>query len=126
MNKVMHFEIPADDVERAKAFYTKSFSWQTQDIPEMKYTIARSVEVDENQMPKEPGAINGGIFKRESDMPHPQFYIDVDDIDKALEHIEEHGGKLVRGKTPVGDMGFVANFKDTEGNVLGLWESAKK
>jgi len=126
MDKVVHFEIPADDMSRAKDFYTKTFGWEAQDMPEFEYTMVHTTEMDmEKRMPKEPGAINGGMYKREADMPHPQVFMDVKDIDASLEKIEANGGKTVRPKTSVGDMGFVANFEDTEGNVLALWENAK-
>ncbi|HXG36657.1 MAG TPA: VOC family protein [Dehalococcoidia bacterium] len=126
MDKVVHFEIPADDVERAKKFYSSCFGWRTQSIPEMDYTLVMTVAVDEKtQMPKEPGAINGGMFQRQPDMPHPQIFINVSDMDEALEKVRAQGGEIVRGKTPVGPMGFVANFKDTEGNVVGLWQDAQ-
>lgn len=125
MDKVGHFEVPADDVDRAKKFYSECFDWQMQDIPEMNYTIIKTVEVDDKQIPKEPGAINGGLFKRQADMPHPQIFINVNDISQSLKTIEEHGGEIIRGKTPVGNMGFVANFKDPEGNILGLWQENK-
>lgn len=125
MDKVVHFEVPADDVERAKKFYSECFDWQIEEIPQMDYTIMRTVEIDENQNPKEPGAINGGLFKRQADMPHPQFFIHVNDINQSLEKIKDRGGEVIRGKTPVGDMGFVANFKDPEGNILGLWQDNK-
>lgn len=124
MNAVVHFEVPADDVSRAKDFYTKCFGWKMQDFPEMEYTMAQTTKVDENQMPTEPGAINGGIFQRQADMPHPQFYVKVEDIDASLAQVEQSGGKIVRKKTTVGDMGFAAQFKDSEGNVVGLWQNA--
>jgi uncharacterized protein len=124
MDKVVHFEIPADNVARAKKFYADSFQWQMQDVPEMNYTLLHTVETDpEKRIPKEPGAINGGLFKRQPDMPHPQFFMQVGDIDASLAKIKAHGGEIIRPKTPVGEMGFVANFKDTEGNILGLWQN---
>lgn len=125
MDKVVHFEIPADDIDRAKSFYHNSFGWETQDMPEFKYVIARTVAADEQGVPKEAGAINGGMFKRDPSMPHPQIYIDVTDIEQALKKVIEIGGEVVRGKTPVGEMGFVANFKDSEGNIVGLWQNTK-
>ena len=48
----------------------------------------------------------------------------VDDIDAMLQVIEQHGGKVLSAKEPVGDMGFAAYFADTEGNTLGLWQTA--
>jgi predicted enzyme related to lactoylglutathione lyase len=45
-------------------------------------------------------------------------------MDRATATIEKSGGKVIRAKMPVGEMGFAAYFKDTEGNVIGLWQSA--
>lgn len=124
MDNVVHFEIPTDDLGRAKKFYADTFGWEVIDMPELEYTLVHTVETDkEQQMPKKPGAINGGMFPRQSDMPNVQVHINVKSIDESLDQIKENGGEVVREKTPVGDMGFVANFKDSEGNVLGLWES---
>ena len=53
-----------------------------------------------------------------------RIMFDVDDIDASLRTIEELGGKTVRAREPVGDMGFAAYFKDSEGNLMGLWQSA--
>jgi hypothetical protein len=52
--------------------------------------------------------------------------IRVDDIDAALIKIEQLGGKTVQKKMPVGDTGFAAYFKDTEGNVIGLFQNPSK
>ena len=125
-DKVVHFEIPAEDVERAKEFYKEIFSWNITSIPEMNYNIVHTVEVDEKFMPKEVGAINGGIMKKTDKITSPVITIDVKNIDESLLKIEELGGMVIKEKTQVGDMGFVAYFKDTEGNILGLWETIKK
>lgn len=124
MNKVVHFEVPADDIDRAKKFYQDVFEWQTQDMPEMDYVLAMTVPTDENQMPTEPGAINGGIAKRSGIVKQPSFSMDVEDIDAALKKIVAAGGTVVREKTSVGPMGFIAYFNDTEGNLLSLWQNA--
>jgi predicted enzyme related to lactoylglutathione lyase len=126
MNKVVHFELPADNVERAKKFYKEAFDWQIEDVPEMDYTILRTVEVDENRMPKESGVINGGMLKRDSEknvVTNPTFAVDVEDIDEAVKKIKNAGGLLVKEKMPVGNMGFIAYFKDTEGNILSIWQT---
>jgi predicted enzyme related to lactoylglutathione lyase len=126
MDKIVHFEIPADDVDRARSFYGSIFGWELQDIPEMGYTIVRTVGVDDHQMPTESGAINGGMMKRSAETPSsPVLTIDVASIDDALAKIEGAGGKVVRPRTPIPGMGAVAYFTDTEGNTLGLWESAE-
>jgi predicted enzyme related to lactoylglutathione lyase len=126
MDKVVHFEIPADDVARAKEFYASTFGWDLQDY-EMgggTYTIVQTVPADERQMPKEPGAINGGLMRRSPDTPHPVIAIQVDAIDEALKKIEAGGGSVVTPRTEVPSMGWFAYFKDPEGNTMGLWESA--
>jgi predicted enzyme related to lactoylglutathione lyase len=124
MGKVVHFEIPADDVQRAKDFYGSIFGWQLDDMPAMDYTLVRTVDVDEQQLPKEPGAINGGMMKRSADTPSPVLTIDVASIDEALKEIEAQGGSVVRPRTEIPGMGAFAYFTDPEGNTLGLWETA--
>lgn len=124
--KVVHFEIPFDDGQRARSFYRDVFGWQLQEMPEMDYTMVESGPSGE-QGPTEPGYIGGGMLERStSPAPGPVIVIDVDDIDVALEKIEKLGGSTVVGRTPVADMGFSAYFTDPEGNVIGLWESASR
>lgn len=122
IGKVVHFEIPFDDKARASAFYEKAFGWQLSGVPEMDYTIVKTVQSDDNGMPKEPGAINGGMLSRQAPIMQPVITIAVDDMDGALARIVELGGAVVRAKMPVGDMGFAAYFTDSEGNLMGLWQ----
>ncbi|GAA2524386.1 hypothetical protein GCM10010201_23600 [Pilimelia columellifera subsp. columellifera] len=119
----MHFELPADDVERARGFYRDVFSWVINPMPELDYTIVHTTPTDADGMTTEPGAINGGICKRESPVTGPVITIDVSDIDATLTQIERAGGKTVSGKEPVGDMGFAAYFNDPDGNLVGLWQN---
>jgi predicted enzyme related to lactoylglutathione lyase len=124
--QVVHFEISFDDAERAHAFYEKVFGWDLNHIPEMDYTMVSTGPSGE-QGPTEPGFINGGMFQKEdASTPGTTVVIDVDDIDAALAKVEELGGQSVVGRTPVGDMGWSAYFLDTEGNRIGLWESAQQ
>jgi uncharacterized protein len=122
--KVVHFEVPADDVERANNFYGKAFGWRIASWPGNEYHLVTTVETDENGMPLEPGGINGGMLKRQEPITSPVITIQVDDIESALKTVEQEGGAVVRGREPVGDMGFSAYFHDTEGNTVGLWENA--
>ena len=124
MDKVVHFEIPADDVLRAAEFYKKAFGWEINAVPEMKYTIVRTVEVDDKQMPKQTGAINGGIMNR-GKIKNPVITINVANIEESAEKIESYGGKIIMNKFQVVDMGYAAYFQDTEGNILGLWQNLK-
>ena len=124
MDKVVHFEIPAEDMARAEQFYKSIFHWKINLIPEFNYAIIHTVETDEKQMPRVPGAINGGMMKRGL-IKNPIITINVKNIDDSLTQIEEAGGKVIAQKQAVGEMGFSAYFEDTEGNILGLWENAK-
>jgi uncharacterized protein len=122
--QVVHFEIPAEDPERAYAFYRSAFEWDINPMPEMDYAVLTGTPTNDQGRPAEPGAINGGMFRREADLSTPIVTIAVDDIDKALDTIAGLGGSTVRPKTPVMDMGFAAYFKDSEGNLMGLWQNA--
>ncbi|MET9275709.1 VOC family protein [Kribbella sp. NPDC003557] len=122
--RIVHFEVPYDDGERARVFYREAFGWNLMEMPELSYTMASTGPVDEQGMPAEPGFINGGMFQRTEDLTRPMLTIDVPDIDAAWKTIESLGGERVGEKLPVGDMGFAAYFKDPEGNTLGLWQSA--
>jgi predicted enzyme related to lactoylglutathione lyase len=126
MDGVVHFELPVDDVERAKKFYSETFGWGLTDVPEMHYVMAQTGAVDEKRMPKTPGVIGGGMAKRNKTLSAPSFAIDVDNIDAAMEKVKAAGGTMAGEKMPVGTMGFMAYFKDPEGNVLSLWQTAKK
>jgi uncharacterized protein len=123
MDKVVHFEIPFDDKQRAMKFYTDSFGWHLTDMPEMQYVVAATVPVDDHQMPKEAGAINGGLFSRPKDAPNPTIYVGVASVDATVKKVEAAGGKVVTARTPIPGMGAFARVKDTEGNVIGLFES---
>ncbi len=121
--KVVHFEVPFDDGDRARSFYKEAFGWQVMEMPEMGYTIVMTGPSSDSG-PTEAGFINGGMLAREQAAHSgPVVVVDVESIDVALERIGSLGGSTVVGKTPVGDMGFAAYFKDPEGNVVGLWET---
>jgi len=121
--RVVHFEIPADDVKRATTFYQKTFEWAVQSMPEMEYTMLGTTASDAQGMPTEPGAINGGMGKRSPTLKHPVVTLAVDDIDAALKAIVKNGGKVARPKEAIGPMGFTAYFTDTEGNTVGLFQA---
>jgi predicted enzyme related to lactoylglutathione lyase len=124
MDSIVHFEIPMDDEARAKKFYAETFGWQLKDVPEMSYIMATTVD-KANPTPGGMSAINGGMMKK-GIVNGPSMAINVADIDAATEKVKANGGKIVKEKIAVGDMGFMVYFKDTEGNVMSLWQSAKK
>jgi uncharacterized protein len=122
--QVVHFEVPADNVERAQNFYRDAFGWQIQPVPEMSCKGVATTETGPDGMPKSPGSINGGMAQRGGNITSPVITISVDDIDEALAKIESLGGKTAAGRMAVGDMGFAGYFVDTEGNTIGLWQNA--
>ncbi len=124
--RVVHFEIPFDDGDRARGFYKELFGWQAVEMPELAYTIV-TTGPSSDQGPTEPGYIGGGMLSRQqAATDRPVVVIDVASIDETLARIGGMGGSTVVGKTPVGDMGFAAYFTDPEGNVMGLWETARQ
>lgn len=134
-NAIVHFEIPADDVDRAIDFYKKTFGWKINkfDMPANSSTGGEpyygviTAETDENNMAKVPGTINGGLMKR----AHPGHvmtnYISVQSIDSALENVKENGGTIIMPKTEIAPgMGWIAMFKDPENNMMGLHEGSEE
>jgi predicted enzyme related to lactoylglutathione lyase len=124
MAGVVHFEIPTDDKERANTFYQSAFGWNLTPMQEMDYTIAITTPSDEQTgAPTAPGAINGALFPRTDNLRTPVLTIDVEDLDAALAQVESAGGSVAQAKDAVPGMGYFAYFKDTEGNLLGLWQT---
>ena len=124
MDKVVHFEVPFDDGERAGAFYREAFGWQLNSLPQMRYVLVTTTGTDDQGRPSESGAINGGMLARQGPITAPVITIGVDDLDDALARVEKLGGSVAIGRQAVGDMGFSAYFHDTEGNLVGLWQNA--
>ena len=116
MPKVVHFEIYADDVERAAGFYSKIFGWQIQkmDGPE-DYWLATTGGDDE------PG-INGAITKRPDPAGAGINYINVDSVDEYCDKILAGGGKTVMPKMAIPGVGYAAVCSDSERNSFGLFQ----
>jgi predicted enzyme related to lactoylglutathione lyase len=123
--RVVHFEVPFEDQQRASDFYAEAFGWQLQPLPEMSYVmVTTGPTTPMGGGPQEPGFVNGGMLARSGEHTAPVVTIEVDDLAAALAEVERLGGSVVAGRTAVGDMGWSGYFRDTEGNVMGLWESA--
>ena len=121
---VVHFEIPADDPERASKFYRELFGWEIQKMgadggPE--YWMVSTVPTDAKGQPLRPG-VNGGIARRQHAGHPPVNYVSVGSVDEHLQKAKRLGAEQVVPKT----LGWFAWLKDTEGNVLGIWESDAK
>lgn len=127
MNKVSHFEIAVDDIERASKFYSDTFGWNihTQDVGGgMTYTSAITTPENEQHVPTEPGAINGSLTARSfGALKAPTVTIQVDSIKDHMEKIKANGGKEIMPATQV-QGGWFAYFEDSENNIVSLWQNA--
>ncbi|MCM2271076.1 MAG: VOC family protein [candidate division Zixibacteria bacterium] len=121
MNRVVHFEIHAENPERAIAFYSKCFGWKfTKWEGPMEYWIISTGD------PKEPG-IDGGLLRRhgvidgQAVIAYP-CTIQVANIDEMLKKVESAGGQIVLPKMPIPGVGWLLYSKDTEGNIFGVMQ----
>jgi predicted enzyme related to lactoylglutathione lyase len=122
--RVVHFEVPYDDGDRARRFYGDVFGWQIRSMPEMQYDMVSTGPVSDQGMPSEPGYVGGGMTQRGDIVSRPVITIQVDDVNDTLARVRSSGGSAVGEPIPVGDMGVAAYFQDSEGNLMGLWQNA--
>ncbi len=123
---ICHFEIPADAPQRAAEFYRELFDWDIRSWDSAdnnaEIQMIKTVPSDETGQPIRPG-VNGMIMKRQ----HPQQpfanYILVESVEEYGAKAVALGGQIVMPKTAVPGMGWFLYFMDTEGNILGLWQS---
>ena len=113
-NPMIHFELPADDLERARSFYTSIFGWKITDPWKMEYYLVETKDKDGN-------GINGGMMKRKGVGQPFTNYILVDEINDTLAKVKAGGGRIAMPKTEIGaGMGWIGAFIDTEANLIGL------
>lgn len=119
MHDICHVEIPSTDHAKSKEFYEKLFGWKVELMPEMNYATWEAPEGPGGgfDLVKEPCSCEEGCCL---------VYILVASVDDKVKEIEAAGGKVLKGKTAVGDMGWFATFQDPAGGVAALYESAKK
>jgi predicted enzyme related to lactoylglutathione lyase len=118
MNRVTHFEISADDPERASEFYSKVFGWNIQkwEGPVDYWLVTTGEEGD-------PG-IDGALQRRPEPPVGTINTIGVSSIDEYMEKVTANGGKVVKDKVVIPGIGSHAYCEDTEGNVFGIFEGA--
>jgi predicted enzyme related to lactoylglutathione lyase len=122
---IVHFEIPATDVEKLKKFYSKLFGWKIEKSPgPIPYWIIEAVPTDEKGTPLRPG-VNGGMYKKDRPELKPVNYISVESIDEYIEKIKALGGKIVQPKQEVPDVGWIAIALDPEGNHFAMLQPMK-
>ena len=117
---IVHFEIPAQDVEKLKQFYEEVFGWKITQYPSpIDYWVIETVPVDSNGIPLRPG-INGGMFRKQEPGIKPINYFAVESINDFLAKIQKLGGKVISPKQEVPNVGWIAAAEDPEGNQFAL------
>jgi len=117
MSRVINFEIPAAEPERAAAFYKQVFGWSIEKWPgPMEYWMVTT------GADGAPG-INGGLLKKQAPTTATTNTIGVDSVEKAVAAVKSAGGKLVMPKTAIPTIGYFAYLEDTEGNLFGVLQS---
>ena len=127
----MHFEIPSDDIERTKKFYTDLFGWNIEKWPvtnDRRLTSAATGQPMEYWMvtttdDKGNKALGGGMMKRQMPAQQVTNYINVKSVDEYKSKVEKLAGKVVSPKKAVPGMGYFALCVDTENNSFAIWES---
>jgi predicted enzyme related to lactoylglutathione lyase len=120
MATVVHFEIPADDVERAKKFYGELFGWKITKFPGQSPMEYWTIETGAG---KPEMAVGGGMMQRQMPQQQITIYIDVPSVDEYVDKAKRLGGSVVVPKTAIPDMGYFAVCLDPENNGFGLWEN---
>jgi predicted enzyme related to lactoylglutathione lyase len=119
MSRVIHFEIPASDPERAVAFYQKVFGWKFDKWagPMDYWLVTTGAE-------KTPG-INGGMLRKPGPVTVTTNTIDVESVDNAIASVVKAGGKQSMPNSPIPGVGYFAYCEDTEGNLFGVMQADK-
>jgi uncharacterized protein len=125
-HRICHFEIPVDDLKRAASFYSELFGWGVQPwSPDGSEPTISMINTTPTADPQPPAGsvVNGMLIKK----MHPQHpfanYVNVESVDEYGARAVALGGEIALPKTPVPGMGYFLYLKDTEGNIIGLWEN---
>lgn len=113
MGRIVHFEINADDPDKAAEFYRKAFDWEIKQWEKGDYWMVMTG-------PRKEMGIDGGIAKREGNVNAFVNIIAIDKIDESLKKIEDAGGKIVSEKMDVPGIGLIAYCHDNQGNKFGI------
>ncbi len=115
-NRVVHFEIPCDDPQKTIRFFQDVFGWTFQQFVTDEYWIV--ITGDE----KKPG-INGGLMKKKDPKQPLANSIEVTNMDQTMLAVEKAGGIVVVPKMAIPTVGWLAYFKDPDGNIHGLYQN---
>jgi predicted enzyme related to lactoylglutathione lyase len=121
MPTIVHFDIPSDNIERSKKFYSDLFGWKIDkwsgSSEAMEYWLISTIDDKGNK------ALGGGMGKRQSPQQQITNFIDVESVDEYSSKVERLGGKVISPKMPVPGMGYMAVCTDTENNGFGIFEA---
>ena len=123
MDPVVHFEMPFEDRQRMSDFYTKSFGWKAQHLPDMgDYVMVQTGETDEQGMIQKPGMINGGFYPKPEDpkAQAPSIVIAVESLEESMKKVTENGGVILDQPMDIPGVGRYFSMQDTEGNRVGV------
>ena len=117
MPRVIHFEIPADDPQRASRFYGSVFGWQFQkwEGPQEYWLVTTGAEGERG--------IDGGLLRRSEPSQGVVNTVDVPDVDDVVARVERAGGRVVVPKMPVPGVGWLVYAQDPDGNTFGVMQS---
>jgi len=117
MPTIVHFDIAAENPQRARRFYQGILDWKIERPPgPMDYHLIETTDLDGKS------GVGGGLGKREGTGPGIIVYIGVKSLDEYLSKVDKLGGKIIQPKTAVPGWGYLAVCLDTENNAFGLWE----
>jgi len=116
MSTIVHFDVPAENIDRAKKFYSELLGWKFESWPGMEYNLITTTNLE-----GVPG-VGGGMGKRMDPSQRMVNYFGVKSIDASIQQVKNLGGRMLSDKMAVPTMGYLANCVDTEGNTFGLWE----
>jgi predicted enzyme related to lactoylglutathione lyase len=120
MPTIVHFDIAADDPERAKKFYEALFDWKIEKLPvPVPYYLIETTDLTGE------ASVGGGMATRAKPDQSITNFIGVSSVEESLTKVEKLGGKVVEGKWTVPGWGYLAVCLDTENNLFGLWEEDK-
>ncbi len=124
MDPVVHFQMPAEDLQRMARFYAAAFGWQSEQLgQEMgNYVVVTTTASGADGRPTAPGAINGGFYPRPEDPSgqSPGVVIAVEDIERSIEAVKRAGGSAPSAPQEIPGVGLFSSFLDTEGNRVSM------
>ena len=131
MPTIVHFEIPSDNLERTKKFYTDLFGWKIEKMPgtgQREYWTFPTTTNDNgggssNNDGGDQRMVTGGMLERQMPQEPIMIYIGVDSVTEYSNKVERLGGKVIKQKTEVPGYGWFAICTDTENNGFAIWEA---